>query len=375
MSYLDQWKSAWLNASTKSEVFNLAQYGSIKKLSSKIRQFDLLVVLHTVTADSNSWLEKLSTISDLSRPAMVMFIGNEFSSPFLSTEKRLDLITKISPEFIATQLPIDSAKWLYERVGSKIISAPPGLPQISHIDSNKKIGLGYRGFKYPWYLLDRERNNTINEVSQFFLQHDKKVDISFEKRFGPDSWFKFLQSSSFTVSSEAGSRNVFRNDAIWKDILEYFQQNRKYKAVQNDAAGMKIMRRLPDPIKKVVKKLSNQIGIKQASLFEPDSKEINYLLSLVDTDNQEYRNGKCISSRHLDAIACGTWQILAPGEYNGVLTQDLHFTQWSTDNLSKIEDLMNNKGLLAKLAESAYESLKDSHTYSHRVSNLLRNIR
>ena len=131
MSYLDQWKSAWLNASTKSEVFNLAQSGSIKKLSSKIRQFDLLVVLHTVTADSNSWLEKLSTISDQSRPGMVMFIGNEFSSPFLSTEKRLDLIAKISPEFIATQLQIDSAKWLYERVGSKVIATPPGMPVLS----------------------------------------------------------------------------------------------------------------------------------------------------------------------------------------------------------------------------------------------------
>jgi hypothetical protein len=306
---------------------------------------------------------------------MVMFIGNEFSSPFLSMERRLKYITRISPEFIATQLPIDCAKWLYEFTGSKILSAPPGLPEMPRIDGNKKIDLGYRGFKYPWYLLDKERNITINEVSKLFSYHDKKVDISFEKRFGSESWFKFLQSSSFTVSSEAGSRYVFRDDVIWKNILEYFKQNLKYNAIQNDATGMNIMRRLPDPLKKIVKKVSNQIGIRQASLFEPDSKEIHYLLSLINTDKQEFRDGKCISSRHLDAIACGTWQILAPGEYNGVLTQDLHFTQWSTDNLSKIQDLMNNKGLLAKSVESAYESLKDSHTYSHRVSNLLRYIR
>jgi hypothetical protein len=375
MSYLDQWKSAWLNASSKYEVFNLAQSGSIKKLSSKIRQFDLLVVLHTVAADSNSWLEKLSKISDQSRPPMVMFIGNEFSSPFLSMESRLKYITRISPEFIATQLPIDCAKWLYEFTGSKILSAPPGLPEISYNASTKKIDLGYRGFKYPWYLLDKDRNKTINEVSELFSYHNKKVDISFEKRFGQDSWFKFLQSSSFTVSSEAGSRYVFRDDVIWKNVIEYFQKNLKYSAIQNDATGMNVMRRLPDPLKKIVKKVSNHIGIRQASLFEPGSEEISYLLSLINTDDHEYRDGKCISSRHLDAITCGTWQVLAPGEYSGILKQDLHFTKWSTDSLSKIQDLMNNNRLLAKSVEFAYESLKDSHTYSHRVSNILGYIR
>ena len=87
---------------------------------------------------------------------MVMFIGNEFSSTFLSTEKRLDLIAKIYPDFIATQLQIDSAKWLYERVGSKVIAATPGMPVLSTNNSStsRDIDLGFRGFRYPWYLMD-----------------------------------------------------------------------------------------------------------------------------------------------------------------------------------------------------------------------------
>jgi hypothetical protein len=374
MSYLDQWKSAWLNASTKSEVFNLAQSGSFKKLSSKIRQFDLLVVLHTVTADSNSWLEKLSIIRDRSRPAMVMFIGNEFSSPFLSTEKRLDLIAKISPEFIATQLPIDSAKWLYERIGSKVIAAPPGMPvlSINNSSTSRDLDLGFRGFRYPWYLMDNERNNVVDQVIDVFKNRNLAVDVSHEKRLNSSEWFDFLSRSRFTVSSEAGAKYIFRDDQIWNPVKEYFATEKKFSALENDVGGMSLLRRLPAPLKSMLKKFLSNLGLNQGSLYKPDSKELEKLISLVDLEKYESRNGKCISSRHFDAIAAGTWQILAPGKYNELLIPSIHFTPWEATN--NFRALIENEVSRKSLSIQAFDDLSQNHSYRARVNTVLREI-
>ena len=54
MSYLDQWAIAWRGAASKMENFNIVRNGELERLLKKANQFDLLVVLHTVTADSNS---------------------------------------------------------------------------------------------------------------------------------------------------------------------------------------------------------------------------------------------------------------------------------------------------------------------------------
>jgi hypothetical protein len=374
MSYLDQWKSAWLNASTKSEVFNLAQSGSLKKLSSKIRQFDLIVVLHTVTADSNSWLEKLSKISGQSRAAMVMFIGNEFSSPFLSTEKRLDLIAKISPEFIASQLPIDSAKWLYEQVGSKIIAAPPGMPLLAAKDrpNSRHIDLGFRGFRYPWYLMDNDRNNVVDQVISIFKNQNLVVDASHEKRLNSSEWFNFLSRSRFTVSSEAGAKFVFRDDQIWNPVKEYFATEKKFSALNNDVSGMNLLRRLPSPLKSMLKKFLSNLGLNQGSLYQPDSKELEKFISLVDLEKYESRNGKCISSRHFDAIAAGTWQILAPGKYNELLIPNTHFTPWASTNDFKA--LIENEVSRKSLSIQAFNDLSQNHSYGMRVNTVLREI-
>ena len=136
MSYLDNWRAAWCSSVDKYKVFNIANNQGLLDYKKESTNLDLIVVLHSVSGDSNLWLQKFNQAQVTTRPPMVMFVGNEFSSPFLSTEKRLDLISQISPNFIASQLPIDSAKWLYERVGSKVIAAPPGMPLFT-----KKISL------------------------------------------------------------------------------------------------------------------------------------------------------------------------------------------------------------------------------------------
>ena len=170
LSYLDQWALAWQEASTKIENFNLVKKEDVKRLQKMCRDFDLLVVLHSVSADSNSWLNQLASLSHADRAPIILFVGNEFSSPFLSTDSRLNLITQVSPEIIASQIPLNCASWLYEKTVSNVVAAPPGIPNITFpkFTKTRDIDLEYRGFPYPWYLLDDERNNTVNEVVELF---------------------------------------------------------------------------------------------------------------------------------------------------------------------------------------------------------------
>lgn len=373
LSYLDQWAKAWKQVAEKTETFNIVRNGDLKKLQQKSNEFDLLVVLHSVTADSNSWLKRLSGIGYASRAPMILFVGNEFSSPFLSTELRLKLISEIAPEIIASQLPIECARWLYEKTGSRVVAAPPGLPDVEKFETRKarRIDFGYRGFPYPWYLLDEDRNETVESVSGLFRSLNKKIDISFSQRFDSAQWFQFLKDSSFTASSEAGSRYVFRDDEIWRPVQEYFLNQHKFSAVSNDAAGMNLLRQLPGPLKRTLKKVTSTFGVKQASLFQPDSHELETLQSLVDPTKHDHRDGKAISSRHFDAFACGTWQILKPGRYNGILDSTRHFTKYSKENLDSLIELISNPALARKMAKIAVEDLSSFHTYRVRVSQCL----
>ena len=377
LSYLDQWAKAWQQSATEFETFNIVRNSHLSKLQKKAKDFDLLVVLHSVSADSNSWLQRLSTLSHIARAPMVLFVGNEFSSPFLSTETRLNLISKIAPEVIASQIPIESARWLYEKTGSMVVPGPPGIPDIKFPKNNNKriIDFGYRGFPYPWYLLDEDRNETIESVSNLFMRFQKNINMSYSERFNSTQWFEFLQNSSFTASSEAGSRFVFRDDQVWIPVQEYFASHHKYSAVNNDAVGMNFLRQLPRPFKKILKQITSTLGVKQASLFQPRAAEIDQLKSLINPEKFEHRNGKAISSRHFDAIACGAWQILKPGLYNNLLEPGIHYTPWEPSNPSTVIDLISDPKSLQLKAVNAIESLGKNHSYQARVNEILEILR
>ena len=376
MSYLDNWRDAWCSAADKYKVINIANSQGLMEYQKESSNFDLIVVLHSVSSDSNLWLQKLSKVQVTSRPPMIMFVGNEFSSPFLSTEKRLDLISQISPDFIASQLPIDSAKWLYERVGSKVIAAPPGMPLLStkNRSTARDIDLGFRGFRYPWYLMDDERNNVVDQVISIFKNQNLVVDASHEKRLNSSEWFDFLSRSRFTVSSEAGSKYIFRDDKIWNPVKEYFATEKKFSALENDVRGLNLLRRLPSPLKSILKKFLSYLGLNQGSLYKPDSKELEILISLVDLEKYESRNGKCISSRHFDAIAAGTWQILSPGEYSNIIFPKLHYTEFSVNNYNQIQELIKSETARKFLHLANFETLYVNNSYTARVAQILKQV-
>ena len=380
MSYLLDWQIAWGKIATKILNVNLVSGKNLNILSKEFNSFDLVVILHSGTADSNVWLQKLLRVLPENRNTqVVLFVGNEFSSPWLSTADRLNSISNINPDILASQLTLETAEWLYAGRAKKVVSAPPGIPEQTNslASTNKLFDFSYRGFIYPWYLLDKERNSIVNMVLDHCESLKLKVNFSQSNRLSKFDWQNLLSQTRFTASTEAGSRYVFRDDEVWQNFKEYFIRNpQKSVSVTNDANGMVFLRRLPHPIKNTVRKILNFAGVTQGSLYQPSSVEEEIFLSLISPDKYEHKNGKCLSSRHFDAIASGTWQILAPGAYNGLLKPNVHYSEQNLDG-HKIESIIDISlnAFEAGLTTSAYEDLIFDNSYDARVELIRSHLR
>lgn len=75
---------------------------------------------------------------------------------------------------------------------------------------------------------------------------------------------------------------------------------------------------------------------------------------------------KCISSRHLEAIACKTVNIMPKGRFNDILSTD-HYIEFTTAKESTERLLDEGK----EIAERAFEHCLKHHTMRHRVEKLL----
>jgi hypothetical protein len=84
-------------------------------------------------------------------------------------------------------------------------------------------------------------------------------------------------------------------------------------------------------------------------------------------------SGKCISSRHFDAIGTETCQILLPGRYNDLLESDVQYLALERD-FSNVEDVLarfRDDDTRLRMVRDARAWALDGHTYAHRVRGLL----
>lgn len=373
MSYLNEWRAAWSGIAESVQPVNVLRSRDIAHFKKELRSFDLIVALHSINADSNAWLPKVQTLLSERSCPLVMFVGNEYSNPWLSTEMRLKQIKSVYPEIVATQLNIDSAEWLYRGTTRKVVAAPHGLPfgvkPSNSID--RPIDLGVRGFRYPWYLLDDERNNVLKAVEAAVYALGGKIDSSDSHRFEHNEWFQFLGSTKITASSEAGSRYIFDTDEVWIPVLEHLSgTSGTLRSINNDAKGMAAARHLPAPLKSLLRRIARTIGVEQGSIAVMDSEVSAELRSLVKVEEFPHVDGKALSSRHLDAIATGTWQILQPGRYNEVLIPGVHFSSWDPGKgVETVSDAL--EAFRDGRAENAYLDLEANHSYGSRVQDIL----
>lgn len=331
LSYNDDWQDAFTNESIFDiETCNLATKKWLLYIP-KIAKFDLIIFLHSSNSNSIAIHPWLAKSLNYRKGKVVFFVGNEYK---LIPEK-ITLIKKISADFIVSQLPQDTAEWLYEDCEfSKIISLPHALNaevfkskiKIDH----RRIDIGVRAYEYPWYLGDRERMEIFGKF-QNETRHELNLDIELnpQKRFDRSNWSEFLNTCKGTVSTEAGTSYLERTDQIRKKVNSH-------------------MNKFPD------------------SSFEE-------IFEIFFKNYENSVSGKCISPRHFDAIGTKTCQIMFKGRFNDILQPDKHYISLNRDfsNYDDVVGRFKDLEFCSKMVDETHEYIMDSHTHRHRIKELI----
>lgn len=295
---------------------------------SEIPSYELIVLLHSTNADSMLPLSLLAPYLKNRKGKLLIFVGNEYC---LMPEK-IGFINEVEADFIASQLPENTAVWLYNDCKqSKILAIPHALNskiyrcyRENHL---RKVDLGFIGDEYSYSIGDIERSRLAEYFQKMHSKSIERKDIRMGRklRLPRKQYVHFLNSIRCTIGAESGTYYLEKTDKTQKEIEDFLSLNPKanFEEVFN-----RFFRKYRNPV-----------------------------------------NGKAVSSRHFEAIGTKTAQILLEASYNGILRADLHYVSLKKDysNIQDVIERIEDKDYIQKLVDSAYEYAAESHTYSHRV--------
>ena len=330
LSYNDDWLDAFIKyAPVNFDLCNLAEKRSWLSIIHKLRKYELIILLHSTNSNSNYVHFVLRKALQHRKGKIILFIGNEYKL----MPQKMKLIRDLNADFVASQLPQDTAEWLYSETRAKVLSVPHALnpnvfkPEIHHRD--RQIDISDRYAEYPWYLGDRERA----EIHEFFLEKRTtlRLDISSasKDRFDRYGWARFLNYSKGTISTEAGASFLERDDKTRLKVNKYMKD---HPEITFDELYIKFFKKYEIPI-----------------------------------------SGKLVSPRHFDAIGTKTCQIMFPGRFNDILEADEHYIALNRD-FSNIDDVIGrfqDTGYRQEIVDRTYEYVMDRHTHRHRIEHLL----
>ncbi len=376
-SYYDDWR----NAFERSPFFECSVENILgiqtKDLERRIRDFDVIILLHSCGSDTLEYLNPLAPVlARRSRAKLFAFVGNEFNSPYVSMAQRISFLKETGADFVATQLLLDAGKFLYERSQCRVVSVPHALnpdafsPGKGH--AVREIDLGYRGYRYPPYLGDNDRNRMIDSVSAIARSRGLKTDISEDARLDRQQWAAFLGNSRGTISTETGSWFLSPDDALMQEIHRYLRSKDRRPVLKNDGVLRSLARRLPTAVKSVLWTLLKKgpVGFEMFEDFNVSFSELNQKFFKHHPRAQVY--SKAISSRHFDAVGTKTCQIMLEGRYNDILQPGRHYISVKSD-LSNLDDAIEQfMDLRAseEIAAAAYDLVMSEHTYQHRAKQV-----
>lgn len=378
-SYYDDWLDAF-NAHPRLDTIavNIFRWGSAARVAAALHDAELAVVLHSGTADGLEHVTALTPVLADRRCPLVVFVGNEFNLPWLPISAKRAWIKQAAADFIATQLQIEVGRWLYEGSGAEILSVPQALNPVAFRPTTprtaRRIDIGTRSFRYPIYIGDNRRSRFLRAIQTTAHRAGLTVDIDFDRRFDRTGWAAFLNSCRFTAATEAGSPFLERDDARTLALHEFLVKNRKGMLISTAFPGRQVFRHLPWRLREALMEAARRIGVRYAPLLSAEEEMTAEIEQRFFPPEQlcPYP-ATCISSRHFDAIGCGTAQLLLEGHYNGILTPDEHYISVSHD-LSNIEAALQSicdPRIADHIAEAALVHALASHTHGHRIDALL----
>jgi glycosyl transferase family 1 len=363
LSYAQDWLEAFVDEPALDVVAaNLATPVGRRKVRREAETADLVVLLHTVVGNSLDPIRRCRDAVLGRKGPLVAFVANEVSLPGQPLAEKIQMLRDLAPQFVATQLLLDTGEHLYADVGAKVVAVPHALNPVAYRSEvpgrEREIDVGFRGARYLSVVGDDERNRIIDYFAHTSfdppLITDVRTNVSYDRR----GWAQFLNRCRGIVGAEAGAIEVRPDDA---DLAG----GRGLRASLRP-----IHRYLPRGVKNQLRRAADKLTRSEEVLASVGT---NSWSEVTPKPGATGRSGKCVSSRHFEAIGTETCQILFPGRYNDLLVADEHYLRLEHD-FSNIDDVLarlRDDGVRTQMVRTTREWALEHHTHRHRVRALL----
>lgn len=372
----------WLEAFTVSPLFavtafNLFRGGGRRAAQRALASAELVVALHPCSADTLRYIAPLRSALQQRRGRLLVLVGNEYNMPWARLADKRELLRAVGADWIGTQMPLEAGEWLYDGTGAQVLAVPhaanEGAFRREKADAERPIDIGGRSFRYPVYLGDDERNRVYDLFAELAPQAGLTVDIANHGRLARPDWAAFLNDCRGTVGSEAGSWYLERDDRTVLAIRDFLRRRARAPTIRADGRLHALTRRLPYGIKAGLKAVLAVAPLGHealADVSDDDAAEIHNLFFAGRLRCPAY--SKAISSRHFEAAATGTCQLLVRGRYNDILEADRHYIALDPDlgNAAAAIERFRDPGERRRVADGAHQLVHDAHLYRHRLAAL-----
>ena len=373
-SYYDDWRDAFLaHPGFQVTLRNAFDAEERQDVERTIRDYDLVVALHACTADSLLYAEPLTAALQNRRGRLVAFVGNELNSPWSPLGAKRDWLRRVEPDIVATQLLEEAGIWLYGDIAKRVISLPHALDPAAFRPERgwyeRPTDIGGRSFRYPPFLGDDDRNRIYDFFRSHAFDPPLRVDLDTDSRFGRTGWAAFLGGCRATVSNEAGSWYLERDDRTVMEVRRHLLGRGGGLVIRGDSRLRRLSHKLPVGLKLRLARWLRRGPIRHeiAAVETADFAEIHARFFAGRPPAPVY--GKCISSRHFDAIGTKTLQVMFPGRFNDILVAGEHYVPLARDfsNVREVVEVLRDPVEAGRIVDRAYEFALAGHTYRHRL--------
>jgi hypothetical protein len=373
----------WLDAFKRSPVFDVTAFnlfaGQERRAAMReLRNAELVVALHACSADRLDFIFPLREAIKARRGRFLMLVGNEYNLPWIRLADKRKFLKDTGADWVGTQLTLEAGQWLYEGTGASVLALPHAANEAvfnrQQSDEARGIDIGGRSFRYPVYIGDDERNRVYACFSQLGPAAGLKVDIANGERLGRENWAAFLNNCRATLGTEAGSWYLEHDDQTVLPIRDYIRARSAAGAItiRADSPLHSIFGHLPPVFKAGLKLVLGRLPIRHEALEtdESDFAEIQAQFFAGRPRCPVY--SKCVSSRHFEAAATGTCQILTRGRYNDIFVADRDYIPLDPDlsNAQAAIERFRDPAERQRIAQSAHDLVHAAHTYRHRLAAL-----
>lgn len=377
LSYYDDWLDAFIQTPQFDVVgINVVDPAAAARLQHQLREVDAVVLLHSTNGDTTGYIKPyVEALAGRTVP-LLTFVGNEVSLPGSPIADKRKLFAAIRPEFVATQLLLESGRFLFgDLVTRAVVEIPhalnPSAFQPRKADHARRFDVGARAVRYVPHLGDDDRHRLMQWFATNGPARGLAVDIS-DQRLNRGGWADYLNNCRGTVSTEAGTWFLEKDDATVNAIRDHVLATRKGFVLRNDSALRSFGHKVPWWLKSIVRSAMRRGPVRHEALVNEQLDYADIFERFFAGRARPLHHGKCISSRHFDAAGTKTCQIMFRGRFNDILEADEHYLALEPDfsNIDAVLAAFSDPSRRQSVADAAFELVSTKHTYRQRVQRV-----